>query len=186
MELFEFLMILISIIIGLGVAEVLSGAARLIRARDSVKAYWIHIACQVAIFLAFLQTWWECWSLRDLPQLTFLQACVLLLNPIFAFMVAYLLYPDPVPGTDLRAYYYRQSPVLWGLVAAGTVSGTFLKPLPFGWDILEAGNLSGLLSLPFALILASTRRPRVHAVLAPTMFAILILDTVLPRYLISG
>jgi len=186
MQLFEFLMILVSVIIGLGVTEVLSGTARLLRARDSIRFYWIQSVFQVGIFLALLQGWWESWDLRLLPEVSYLQACVLLLGPILSFMIAFLLYPDPVRGADLREYYYRQSPILWGLVAAGTFVGTFVKPMVFGWPIFEPGNLSGLLTIPFAAALTSTRRPAVHAVLASSILLILILDTVVHGYLITG
>jgi len=186
MQLFEFLMILVSIIIGLGVTEVLSGAARLLRARDSVRFYFIHPLFQLGIFLALLQNWWESWDLRTLPEITYLQACVLLLGPITSFMIAFLLFPDPVKGADLREYYYRQAPILWGLVAAGTFIGTFVKPLVFHSPVFEPGNLSGLLTMPFAITIASTRRPAVHTVLATAILGILILDTALPQFIISG
>ena len=186
MELFEFLMILISIIIGLGVTEVLSGAARLLRSRDSVRFYWIHVLFQVGIFLALLQIWWESWDLRLLPEITYPQTCVLLLGPILLFLIAYLLFPDPVKSADLRAYYFRQSPLLWGFVAAGTATGTFLKPLSFHVEVLQADNVSGLLSLPLSIVLVATRKEKVHAVLASVILGVLILDTALPGYLISG
>ena len=186
MALFEFLMILISIIIGLGVTEILSGVARMIRARDSVRTYWIHTALQAAIFLGLIQIWWESWGLRTLPEITFVQAFVLLLSPIFVFLIAFLLYPDPVPGSDLREYYYRQSPVLWGLVAVATAVGSYVKPIPFGWEILQPDNLSGFITIPLAIILAVSDRPKVHGILVTATFVILVLDTVLPKYLITG
>lgn len=186
MQLFEFLMVLVSIIIGLGVTEVLSGAARLIRVRESVRWYWVHIVLQVGVFLALIQHWWESWGLRTLPEVTYVQALVLLLGPINLFLIAFLLFPDPVRDSDLRAYYYRQSPILWGIVALDTAIGTFLRPAVFGWAIIEPGNLSGFLTIPFALILAATRRPRLHAAFATAILVILVLDTVLPRSLISG
>lgn len=186
MELFEFLMILISIIIGLGVTEVLSGVARIIRARDSVRTYWVHTAFQAAIFLALLQNWWESWGLRTLPEITFPQAFVLLLGPIFVFLIAFLLYPDPVPETDLREYYYQQAPMLWGLVIIGTVVGSYVKPIPFGWEIVKPDNVSGFITIPLAAILVFSDRPKVHGVVAVVIFAILALDTVLPNFLITG
>ena len=39
MSLFEFLMVLVSIIIGLGIAEVLTGVARQLRSRESTQGY---------------------------------------------------------------------------------------------------------------------------------------------------
>ena len=58
MSLFEFLMVLVSIIIGLGLAEVLTGVARMIRSRGSIATYWVHALGVCMIFAALLQQWW--------------------------------------------------------------------------------------------------------------------------------
>ena len=55
LSLFEFLMVLVSIIIGLGMAEILTGTANLIRCRDSIHGYWVHGVIVAAIFFAQLQ-----------------------------------------------------------------------------------------------------------------------------------
>jgi len=64
MSLFEFLMVLVSIIIGLGLAEILTGIAKMIRARASIQPYWVHAVAVVVLFGALLQQWWEIWGLR--------------------------------------------------------------------------------------------------------------------------
>jgi hypothetical protein len=185
MEIFGFLMILISIIIGLGVTEVLSGVGRLLRARDTIRFYWIHELFVAGVFLALLQLWWESWDLRGLPELTYLQACVLILGPILLFLIAYLLFPDPVADAELRTYYFEQSPYLWGFVVAGTVVGTFLKPMSLHVDVLQPDNLSGLLTIPLAIVLARSKSGKVHAILASAILAILVLDTVLSNFWIA-
>lgn len=55
MSIFEFLMVLVSIIIGLGIAEILRGIARHIRNRDSVSVYRVHSIVVILVFLALLQ-----------------------------------------------------------------------------------------------------------------------------------
>jgi len=52
MGLFEFLMILLSLIIGLGLTEILTGGANLLRARDEVRFYWLHTLFLIGIFFA--------------------------------------------------------------------------------------------------------------------------------------
>ncbi len=59
MSLFEFLMVLASLIAGLRLTEVLKGSARMIRSRDSLNIYWAHIILIFLIFIALLQQWWE-------------------------------------------------------------------------------------------------------------------------------
>ena len=47
MSLFEFLMVFVSIIVGLGVTEILSGLAQRIRHRKDVSGYWVHYCSQI-------------------------------------------------------------------------------------------------------------------------------------------
>lgn len=186
MQLFEFVMILVSIILGLGVTEVLSGLGRLLRERSSVRWYWIHSVFQFGIFLGLFQMWWESWDYRLLTEITFPQSLVLVLGPISAFLIAHLLYPESVQDVDLREYYFAQCGLLWGLVALSTVIGTFVKPVAFGAVILQPDNVSGLLTIPLAVTLALSRSERTHAIAASTILVILVLDTILPGYLIAG
>lgn len=185
MELFSFLMILISIIIGLGVTEILSGVGRLLRARRGIRFYWIHELFIVGASVALLQQWWESWDLRGLPEATFPQAVVLLLGPVLLFLIVYLLFPDPVPNADLEAYYYEQAPYLWGFVVGGTIVGTFVKPWVFHLEVFHPSNLSGLLTIPLGIVLVRSRSRRVHAVCATGVLVVTVLDTVVPKYLIS-
>jgi hypothetical protein len=57
-------MVLVSIIIGLGIAEILKGIAQLFRHRDSISIFWVHIVLIVFVFTALLQQWWEIWGLH--------------------------------------------------------------------------------------------------------------------------
>ena len=71
MSLFEFLMVLMSIIIGLGIAEVLTGVARVIRERAQLRYYRVHGVLVAITFMALVQQWWEAWSLRTVPSWSF-------------------------------------------------------------------------------------------------------------------
>jgi hypothetical protein len=67
MSLFEFLMVLVSIIIGLGITELLKGVGQMIRYRKSVRTYWVHSVLIVFVMIALLQQWWEIWDLQGVP-----------------------------------------------------------------------------------------------------------------------
>lgn len=51
MDRFEFLMVLLSIIVGLGISEILTNVARQIRARKSVQGFWVHSGVVVMLTL---------------------------------------------------------------------------------------------------------------------------------------
>ena len=185
MGLFEFLMVLVSVVIGLGLTEILTGAANLLRARSEVRFYWIHVLFQCGVFFALLQQWWEFWDMEGMGQISFLAVLAVMAPPIFLFLIAHLLYPAEADGTDLEQYYFRQSPLLWGLVVAGTLEGTFLKPLVFGNPVFHPTNISGIPMVAFCLLLAVSQNRRVHSVLAPVIILLVLLDTILANPAIS-
>ena len=186
MALFEFLMVLVSVVIGLGLTEILSGGANLLRERDSVTFYWIHVLFQFGVFFALLQQWWESWDWVGLQEISFVAVLTLLASPVFLFLIAHLLFPSPVKDADLESYYYRQAPLLWGLVLAGTFVGTFIRPWAWGHQVFHVANLSGIPTVLICVALMSTKKPRVHSILAPLIIILVILDTLLARSAISA
>ena len=185
MGLFEFLMILISVVIGLALSEVLTGAAGMLRDRDSIHFYWIHSLFQVGVFIALLQQWWESWDFVDVVELRFLSVLLLLLPAVVLYLIAHLLNPRPMAKADLRDYYYRQAPVLWGLVILGTIIGTFVEPLFSGDEIFELANISGIPMIAICVGLALSKKRAIHSVLAPLVIVLLVLDTWLVNPAIS-
>ncbi len=184
MGLFEFLMILVSVVIGLGLTEVLTGFAGILEAREKIRFYWVHFLFQVGVFFALLQQWWEFWEMAEVGEISFFAVLTLLTSPILLFLIAHLLYPTQVQGADLEEYYYRQSRLLWTMVAIGTVVGTFLKPLVFDFQVFQLGNLSGIPTVALSLFLAYTKNRHAHAVLVPILALMVVLDTVLPTPMI--
>jgi hypothetical protein len=186
MELFEFLMVLVSIIIGLAMAELLTGSARLLRARRSVDFYWLHTLLILGIGLAMLQIWWESWHLRDVGAVSFLQLCLLLASPIALFMMAHLLFPGRGEPVVMRDYYFQQAPLIWGFALLGTLVGTFALPWASGDTVIRLNNLSGFPMIALFVVMIISKNPRVHEVAAPLVLVLLALDTVLPGRFIAG
>ncbi len=186
MELFEFLMVLVSIIIGLAIAELLTGSARLLRQRSTVDFYWLHTLVILGVGLAMLQIWWESWHLRDVPAVSFLHLCLLLASPVALFMMAHLLFPEPGEPTRMREYYLRQAPLIWGFALFGTLVGTFALPTVRGDPIFEMTNLTGFPMTVLFIALIFSKNPRVHEVVAPVILVLVALDTVLPARFIAG
>jgi hypothetical protein len=185
MGLFEFFMVLISVVIGLGVTEVLTGWANLLRARRVVRFYWMHVLLQFGVFFALLQQWWEFWDMAEMGEISFVAVLTVLATPIFLFLIAHLLFPTRVEGADLEDYYYEQAPLVWGLVIAATVAGTFLKPLLFGYAILNPTNISGIPMLVLCVALVVSKSRRVHGVIGPVVILMVLLDTILANPAIS-
>jgi len=179
MSLFEFLMVLVSLIIGLGIAELLSGVAQTIRCRRDVRVYWVHSTLVVVVFLALLQQWWEIWGVRDMPAWTFPGLLMMIGPAIGLFLIAHLLFPDPVSGADFRAYYYDEMrPALWLAVLTVALAVSF-RPLVSGTTLFAMDNASSFLFIAIFLCLAYTRKPIVHSILVTLLLSGILADILL-------
>jgi hypothetical protein len=176
MSLFEFLMVLVSIIIGLGIAEILTGVARQIRCRGSTRGYWVHSLLVVTIFVALLQQWWEIWGLRVVPEWSFIGLALMLSGPVGLFLIAHLLFPEPMHGADFRRYYDGDMRPVWWLAALTVALATLFRPLVIGSHLLSLENATSLIFFVGFVALAISRRPIIHAILVPSFLLLLLLD----------
>ena len=115
MQSFEFLMIVVSIIVGLGITQLLAGIVRILRVE--LKPYWIHELWVFYVFLSLLQ---YCWSLFDLEARSdwiFVELLGLLTPPVILYLVASLLFPPRSSEPDLSDFYYAHRKPIFGLLA---------------------------------------------------------------------
>jgi hypothetical protein len=167
LSLFEFLMVPVSLIIGLGITELLTGVALTIRYRKSIAVYWGHSIFVVIVFLALVQQWWEIWNLRDTPSWSFPGCLMMRGGPIGLYLIAHLLYPEPVSNADFRKYYYEEMRPIF-LIALLTVLVTAsFSPLIIDQSIFQLDNLSSFVLPLVFTALALSQNSRLHAFLVP-------------------
>lgn len=176
MNLFEFLMIILSLIVGLGIAEILSGIARALKSSANPRISWLHILATLAVFLGLLQTFWESWGLRTEDTWSFPAMLLMLGSPICLYLMAYVLFPEHDEHAGLDDYYFQRARTLWPLASLTVMIGTLFRPLAFGYPLWVVDNASGIPVLIVCVILSMTKIRRVHQVLVPVVLASLLLD----------
>lgn len=180
------MMVMVSIIIGLGITELLAGSARLLRERAELKPYWLHVVAVIGVFLTHMVIWWETWGLRAVDNWTFPGMLFLLVAPIGLYMIASLMFPDDIKGCDFRTYTYKNATLVWGIAGTITFLATALRPILFGHQWIDIDNLPSLVQILIAITLCSTKRPAVHSVLIPLFFIIVVADQLIFRYFINS
>ncbi len=65
MAAFEYLSVLISIILALGMTRVLAGVGEMLQARSRHRIYWVHVMWIVNLFLYLVIAWWIFYRWRD-------------------------------------------------------------------------------------------------------------------------
>ena len=94
MDEFSYLSVLLSVILGLAVTQILKGFRGLLLSRARIRLYWPVIAWGALLLLVCFQHWWATFGMRTRHDWTFLQFAMVLLNVIFIYMVAGLVFPD--------------------------------------------------------------------------------------------
>src|SRR3954453_8074690 len=115
----EYLSVLVSIIVGLGMSQVLSGVANLLVDRRRVRFYWVWAVAVVMVFLANVQFWWSTFSVGDAVATNFFSFVYFLLTPIALYLSAVVIVPDfeGEGEIDLKRHFYANRALYFGLLA---------------------------------------------------------------------
>ena len=172
MDAFEYLSVLLSIVLGLALTNLLTGIARLVQLRAQARLYWPALVWAASLLLIIVQSWWAMFDVRDHAGWTLLKFAVLLVHPTLLYFMCVLILPDPErEGTlDLRRNYYTQAPWFFG-AASLVIVASLMRPLAFDGAIpWETDTAFQLGFLAVTLTAALVRKPRLHeavAVIAP-------------------
>jgi hypothetical protein len=104
---FEFVTVLISIILGLGITQIVSGVADLIHHHNQVKLYWPHLLWLVLVFFLHVQEWWQIYQLKTFEAWHLPVFLFIILYPIVLFILARILFPTFNNGfVNLKEFYF--------------------------------------------------------------------------------
>ena len=157
MDLFEYILILTSVIYALGVAQILAGVSRMAQSTSAVKHYLPQRIWVFNLFLFIFLIWWATWEFRAVDW-TFPQYAYLLIAPTLLFFVCSLLTPLSLEreGADIEAHFARvQRPFFatyFLAVIAVVVDGNLLSDEPlwhsgrYGHVVLLAASVWGYFS----------------------------------------
>ena len=169
---FAYLSVLLSIILGLAIAELLLGYKSLLLARGSLKLYAPPLIWSATMLVLAIHFWWASFGLADRENWDFAAFTAVLMQTVMMFMGASLLLPKTPPGQsiDLRAHYYREAGPFFSFGLLFIVFG-FIKDWLLDQRIMSGGlpMVFFLLFLAMTLLALFVRRPRVHEILAPVM-----------------
>jgi hypothetical protein len=106
---FEYVTVFISIILGLGVTQILTGIADLVHQNERVKVYWPHLVWILLVLVLHVQEWWVTFQLRSLEKWRLPLFLFVLLYPVVLFILARLLFPFGFNEgvIDLKKFYFE-------------------------------------------------------------------------------
>lgn len=174
---FEFVTVLISIILGLGITQIMSGIADLIHQWGRVRLYWPHFLWIVLVFILHVQEWWLLYQLKDIEVWRLPMFLFQVLYPISLFILARILFPmaSDEHAADMRGFYLHNYRKLFVMVMVlSSISGVenvFIHQLG-----LESCAVNGAI---FLILLSACLRKTVSERMHQSLAILLVLAMVI-------
>jgi hypothetical protein len=116
---FEYVSILVSIILGLGITQILSSFSDLLYHYKEIRFYWPHTLWVLFILFLHIQDWFITYQLKNKSEWSLPELLFILLYPVTLFIAVKMLLPsnENDKGTDMKVYYTSHYPVIFFVVA---------------------------------------------------------------------
>jgi hypothetical protein len=175
MTMFEYVIVLVSIVIGLALTHLMQGIAAIIQHPGRAPTWWVHLVWVGFMLLFTIFWWWWQFNLQHVETWTFGRYLFVLGYAFLMYLLCVLVLPRDLEGYDgYQDYFLSRRGWFFGfLIALGAIdlADTLLKgfahltSLGLGYAIQLAILLIG------GLIGLNTRRPAIHAALAIVFLA---------------
>ena len=177
---FEYILALVSILIGLAVADLSSSLHRLLRARQRVRWDWLPLTAGLLVTMLILEFWWIFYALgRAIAWTHYSAFLVLAASLVCMFLLASATLPDDVPetGIDLGQYYRENQRYFWSLFGLFVALMVAVELVAEWTRIRDAAvlrrTLMNLALVASLLSLAKVQNRRYHAILVPVLLVLL-------------
>jgi hypothetical protein len=110
---FEYLILLISIILALGITTILKGVAALIKQTRLAGLYAPYIIWITLVFVIHIHEWWVVYGLKAAPAWTLYKILFVILYPVTLYVLAHLLFPDKFKEHTSKEFYQAHYPRLF-------------------------------------------------------------------------
>jgi len=174
MSVYEFVLILSSIIVGLGVAELFGGVARVLR--GELKSGGLHSVWLILVFLLQIQWLWASWEVHDRGPWLFPELILFIIGPIGYFMAAAVLFPSGESKESLDVHLLQRRRPFFLLMALTTASFS-VSDWFVGNDASGYQDVSRLFAIGLYGILAFSGNRRIDWVVSLTVLGAVLLFT---------
>ncbi len=105
---FEYVTVLISIVLGMGITQIVSGFANIVIRWEKVKTYWPHTVLCILVFILHIQDWWATYELLKFNQWRLPTFLFFILYPVNLYILTRILFPQrwSTSANDLKAFYF--------------------------------------------------------------------------------
>ncbi len=170
MSVFEYVMIFVSIIMGLGITTLLSGTVRVVQAGSGMKLGLLHSLWVMQLMVAQVSLWASRWTGEDRQAWSGIVLLLFLLLPVVYYALADLLFPEAGDTVDLTEYFLDNRKAFFGLFILASVASA-VGPLVF-YHRERTPAFALLALIPGHLYFSFSANRRHHVVWAALVLAV--------------
>jgi hypothetical protein len=180
---FEYISILVSIILGLGITQILSSLADVLYGRKKEHAYWPHLVWVAFILFLHLQDWFIIYELKDRPSWSFPVLLFILAYPVALFITAKMLFPREQVDASvvMKDYFFSQYPLIFLMVSLCIVLSISFNVTLLGMSWKEQVPLFLFLFSLLAMVLVRPKGETIQKIIASVLLLATIVAILLEK-----
>jgi hypothetical protein len=165
---FEYVSILVSIILGLGITQLLTSLGNLLHHHKTTKLYWPHTIWIAFILFLHIQDWFITYQLRTRPVWRLTEVLFVLLYPITLYVITKIILPERGKKhiADLEQYYFSKSRIFFGLLSVAILLSILFNIFLTGNTLISQAMLFCFLLASLFISISANRQPLVHKIFA--------------------
>jgi FtsH-binding integral membrane protein len=142
MDAFNYLTVLLSIIMGLAMTQILKGFRGILLSRSRIRLYWPSLVWALLMLTICVEIWWSQYGMRERVDWTLPAFYAVLLQFLIAYMLAAIVLPDFFGPDEIDLHEHYSAHVKWffGLMVALLLSSV-LKEYVLNGHFPDTSNL---------------------------------------------
>lgn len=169
---FEYVSVVLSLILGLVVTQIIGGIADYIHHTAKVRFYWLWAVWVLFVFTLAIQEWFIEFKLQSIEAWTPRTLLFILAYPISLFLTTRFLFPSIGQDVlDLRIYYFEHYPRFFGaalfMAVMAIISNLFIE----GYSLKEQYVQGAICLLLAGVLILRPSRPWIHQAIGLAMLA---------------
>jgi len=160
MSQFEYVMVMVSLILALAVAQALRGLSEVV---TSEKRFWPHTVWLAYYVLLVIQMWWAYWDYTNVEVWRFSTYLFALTNPIIMFASVHLLVPFARTSViDWRKHLLKVRRLVCGLGVIFIATAVVSNVIYFGSPLLHPYRIFQALVAALYLTGMTSKNDKIH------------------------
>lgn len=178
---FEYVTVLISIILGLGITQIVTGVADIIHQWERTRLYWPHLLWILLVFFLQIQEWWQIYDLRHYEQWRLPTFLLLSLYPINLFILSRILFPISMveSSIDFKSFYFDNYRKFFLINIVNIFLSILEDLLIHGYTLAQQPLQLSLLAIMVALTFYKPKAEWIHKATVVALVVVMLVSMVL-------